>query len=156
MREAWAEALCGLAAAALYLALGLAFLALAALPSLPGAPAPAPRSPSPAGEWRTGCGWRMEFRPDGSYLCRGLRDRAAWRGTWRLEGGVLTVRETADPPGAPAPGWITWRVRLEPGKLRGRFLPGDWGAGGRFQLTPLVGKIRAAPRDDGPDTRPPP
>jgi len=100
--------------------------AVVLLPALAcAAPAPAPKPPPPVsraevvGHWQlrwSGHLYQARFCPDGFFAC--WRGGQTWVGSWRLEGGLLTVCERQLRPGAtyPRPEWPPnghrWAVRL--------------------------------------------
>lgn len=90
------------------------------------APAPAPRAPRLAGHWtlvwggtRADC-WLMQ---SGAYGCDWCG--CWWCGTWRQErrpdgSSTLTVDEGL----SPSQGGCRWSVEMEPGKRKGKTVPG--------------------------------
>lgn len=92
------------------------------LPALSAAPAPPPRAAAAAaplaGVYRacwSGTDAMTTLAPGGHYDC--LYAGAPYAGTWRLEGGRLSLEEwrAGEPPGHP----MTWRFDVLPA-------PGDW------------------------------
>lgn len=119
-------------------------LALALFAPAPSAPKP-PKPLLPVGEWElvwtaagesVGVKGPCRFSEDGSFAC--VWNSKLWIGLWRMEKGVLHVREWIPADNETVPQekrGITWVVELEPGKLEGKMTPeGSWGSGGSFAL----------------------
>jgi hypothetical protein len=103
------------------LLVGLWFGISSWLPSVAGAPIPAPKAKAKAvvmqkadlvGAWHAlwgGCGVSMVFSPDGSYSH--TMTGGVWVGAWKLQSGVLSVREAQALPGGGLGAWKSWRCK---------------------------------------------
>ena len=97
------------------------------------APAPLPRRdrggppllpPRCVMRW-AGHSYQTEFRRDGSYQAT-AQSGAVWRGSWRVEGLILVIRETTIRQPQQSD-WLEWRAVMRPGLREGRLGEGQGG-----------------------------